>query len=179
MKSYDFFLLPFEGRNHTTGYDLSGVIERKNSGLHLTMDMTGEITPVAMAPREQQPQRKDRLWEQTCFECFISPEKGSAYWEFNLSPAGHWNVYRFDSYRTGMRREKAYGSLPIQTQSSAGSFQISCDIDLSVIRLHQEKIRMGVCAVVKMTSSEITYWALHHAGTKPDFHKSETFKLTI
>ena len=44
------------------------------------------------------PRRRDRLWEETCLELFLGEEGSERYWEFNLSPAGHWNVYRFEFY---------------------------------------------------------------------------------
>ena len=58
------------------------------------------------------PARRDRLWEETCFEFFLAVKNSPRYWEFNLSPAGHWNVYRFADYRQGMQEEPAFASLP-------------------------------------------------------------------
>lgn len=45
--------------------------------------------------------RRDNLWEDTCFECFISGDNraDSPYLEVNLAPWGDFNLYWFDSYR--------------------------------------------------------------------------------
>lgn len=45
--------------------------------------------------------RKDYLWEDTCFECFISHhyQKNAPYIEINISPTGAFNLYYFDGYR--------------------------------------------------------------------------------
>jgi len=55
-------------------------------------------------------QREDRLWEKTCFEFFIKMGTGrsAAYWEFNLSPNGGWNVFSLPGYRQKLKEERAF-----------------------------------------------------------------------
>ena len=42
-------------------------------------------------------QVEEQLWKKTCFECFFGMSEGTTYYEFNGSPSGHWNLFRFDS----------------------------------------------------------------------------------
>src|SRR4030042_7193941 len=60
------------------------------------------------------------------FSLFPFPGEGSErYWEFNLSPAGHWNVYRFASYRKEMREEPAFASLPFRVRTEPEALRLS------------------------------------------------------
>ena len=133
--------------------------------------MIGE--PVSM------PLRLDRLWEKTCFECFIGTYQSNPYWEFNLSPAGHWNVYRFDSYRSGMEEESLFPSLPFHVEKQADLLNLSISFGLNKILSSDQPLKMGVSAVVQSKEGETTYWALAHPGPAPDFHHRNGFLLEL
>ena len=71
------------------------------------------LVPQARAGDPDGPQRRDGLWQHTCFEAFFGVLGSDDYWEFNLAPSGDWNVYRFAGYRAGQTPETAYGPLPL------------------------------------------------------------------
>ncbi len=52
------------------------------------------------------------------------------YWEFNLSPAGDWNVYRFTDYRQGMEEETAISSLPFNLEMRSRIWQLDLKFDV-------------------------------------------------
>lgn len=142
----------------------------------------------------EQPGRCDRLWEQTCFEVFLLPEGGSAYWEINFAPHGDWNMYAFDSYRQGMRPETRVTSATLKQlheqldlgRSGSADVITRCtfSLDLSAVAqlssaVRDGRLRCGITAVIESTRREKTYWALAHAGDKPDFHRPESFVLRL
>ena len=57
-----------------------------------------------LLPTTDHPERKDELWNTTCFEAFLRPQGSDVYFELNMSPSGDWAAYRFNSYRSGMRK---------------------------------------------------------------------------
>jgi hypothetical protein len=95
---------------------ITGCIARHANQLNLRYTLFGDLTEVAIAPSSDTPMRKHELWEDTCFEFFLGIKDSQRYWEFNLSPAGHWNVYRFDGYRQGMQEETAFMRFPFSVQ---------------------------------------------------------------
>jgi hypothetical protein len=121
----------------------------------------------------------DRLWEETCLELFLGAKGSGRYWEFNLSPAGHWNVYRFTSYREGMQEEPALSSLPFGVRIEPGILRLSLDLDLRKILPAGEAVEAGVCAVIRTATGGTSHWALAHPGPRPDFHRRDGFALTI
>ena len=121
------------------------------------------------------PLRKHGLWEETCLEFFLAVDDVQPYWEVNLSPSGHWNVYRFSAYREGMQEEAAFTSLPFRVERGKESFLLDVDLPLDGIISPETPLVLGISAVIKLRSNEMTYWALSHPGQKPDFHRRESF----
>src|SRR4051812_19971934 len=99
------FLAPFS--NEPSNPDLKIKVEvdlKEGSELSLSYRCEGNLDSILIA--EPKPgSRADKLWEHTCFEAFFGIQGQDSYWELNLSPSGDWNLYHFDSYRSGMKRE--------------------------------------------------------------------------
>ncbi len=123
--------------------------------------------------------RRHRLWEKTCLECFAATEETSAYWEFNLSPSGDWNVYRFDGYRQGMREEEAFQRLEINVRRMRNLLCAECFLDLNALGLGRQVLWMGPAAVIQSSDGRNTHWASVHPKDKPDFHCKDNFVLKV
>ena len=137
------------------------------------------MSDLAIPAPEETPGRKDRLWEGTCLELFLGAKGSEAYREFNLSPSGNWNVFRFTSYRAGMLEEEAFTSLPFAVRIGQDALELSLELDVGKILPKNEAIEAGVAVVVKTVKGGTSYWALAHPGPRPDFHRREGFALTI
>lgn len=122
--------------------------------------------------------RCDGLWNSTCFEIFLQPEGASpAYWEVNFAPRGDWNMYALDGYRKELREEPGAEEVSSEGFILNGRFAI-CTYALPIpgpSPMARGLIRIGATAVIETENGRKTYWALHHAGDKPDFHRSESF----
>ena len=179
MNRHSFTLRPFASSPTTADYIISGVVARSEGKLVIDYSLKGPLDMLCMRPPAKVPLRKDRLWEETCFECFIGRDSQKGYWEINLSPAGHWNIYQFDGYRSGMKEASACSLFPSVEASAPDRFTIRCDLYLNTIGLANIRINIGPCAILKTTDLKMSYWAMGHPGPKPDFHRQDGFELNL
>lgn len=144
--------------------------ERQGDRLWVRFVVDGDVDAVAWP--EPQPQgRGDCLWEQTCFEVFVTTRDG--YREFNLSPSGQWASYRFDGYRTGM----------IDASERAADLALDLASDMlaleALIDLPPEAGSLGLSAVILGYDGSKSFWALTHPSDAPDFHHPASFTLAL
>ncbi len=173
----EFVLQPFERSDRTTELSLQVSVERSHNLLSLVYMLSGDLTEATVEPPSATKQRRDRLWEQTCFEFFLTQDT-SPYWEFNLSPSGDWNVFALSGYRQGLKEETAFSKLPFTVQSSADDLRLKISVDVSELVDISKLVRLGVSAVV-ITGGEESFWAIAHPTTKADFHHPDSFIVTL
>lgn len=166
--------------SHTTAvHGIEGAVQRTaGGGLALRFVIRADMARIEVPPLRQ-PQRGDGLWRHTCFECFVRGG-GSAYLEFNFSPSREWAAYAFRDYRDPAPAPAdfdpgvsiAFGSDTLDLQATIPAAALALD-DMSVA------CRAGLAAVVEETSGALSYWALHHAPGRPDFHRADAFVLEL
>ena len=174
---YGFSLTPFSIKN-APKIEITGAIARQNNRLKITYSLVGTsrvIIPAATTP----PIRQHDLWEHTCCEFFLRLKNSTKYWEFNLSPAGHWNVFCFSNYRQDMTEEIAFTSLPFQVLRQANLLQLDLEVNLYKIMLPEQQLEVGITTVVENCDRQLSYWALTHCGTEADFHHQDSFILDL
>ncbi|MEW6673936.1 MAG: DOMON-like domain-containing protein [Thermodesulfobacteriota bacterium] len=176
MKQQTVKLHPFGGQP-IVELDITCTVGRKAHLLQVDFRLQGDLDSIAIPLPAVRPARRDRLWENTCLECFVALEASPAYWEFNLSPSGDWNAYRFDDYRRGMREEKALPELIVTLRREPNLLSLGCRISLECLGLDRQNLAMGLAAVVRSGDGRNTCWAAVHTGPKPDFHRREAFIL--
>ncbi len=141
--------------------------------LRLTYVVTGNIGDLRLPPVTALA-RTDELWRHTCFEVFVRPLPGEAYYEFNFAPSTQWAAYRFDGYRSGMRVATEIDAPRIDVQAAPGHYALQAALDLS--RLPRDAAwRLGLAAVIEETGGRKSYWALANPPGQPDFHHSDCF----
>lgn len=160
----------------TPPIDLSVTVDRRGNFLVLRYEMAGTIESILMAEREY-PTRQMGLWETTCFECFFGVPGQDLYWEVNLSTAGHWNIFRLDGYRLGLREELAIKELTVLIDRSA--FSLETELDLSLLGLETFELELSVTAVIADKLGGVSYWAVCHGGIEADFHLRDSFVIRI
>ncbi|WP_427159262.1 DOMON-like domain-containing protein [Aliinostoc sp. HNIBRCY26] len=179
MTKQTFSLQPFPSAEPSPDLKITGNISRENNQLAITYQLTGDLKQVVIPPLVDIPTRKNELWENTCFEFFLGVRNSPRYWEFNLSPAGDWNIYRFDGYRQGMQEETAFNQLPFSVQSHPDSLIISLNSDLNQIISSAQSLEVAITTVIKQPDNHITYWAVVHKGAEADFHLRDSFIIMI
>jgi hypothetical protein len=170
-----FRLQPFETGSPWDQLSLEARLRLEGKRLSIDYRLTGELALVRIPGPEARPERRDGLWQSTCLEFFVAVAGAEPYWEFNLSPAGHWNVYRLDGYRLGLRPESAFCALPFTVTQTAEALELSVSSDLSVLMEPQQPLELAISAVVELQSGAFGYWALAHRGPEPDFHRRDGF----
>lgn len=178
MIEHSFTLIPYPAP-HIPAIDIMGKLTLQKRILALHNSLTGDIEDVLFPPPSLKPSRKDELWKSTCFEFFLAIKEQPAYWEFNLSPSGDWNVYRMDAYRrTGFREETAISQLPFQFRKESDGYLLDVSLDLASLVHSGQEWEMAVAAVIQTKDGRETYWALKHPASQPDFHLREGFILS-
>ncbi|AUB36213.1 UDP-N-acetylenolpyruvoylglucosamine reductase [Nostoc flagelliforme CCNUN1] len=179
MSEQTFSLQPFPSTKSLPNLKIAVNIARNGNKLAIRYILEDNLKEIAIAPPSNTPSRKHELWQDTCFEFFVGIKDSARYWEFNLSPAGHWNVYRFDRYRQGMQEETAFENLPFNVQNQADGLILVLDVDLNKIISAEEVIEVAITTVIKDKDGEITYWALTHRGAEADFHLRDSFIVEL
>ncbi len=179
MNAQSFSLKAFPTTKPPSDLEISGSIARRSNTLAISYTLSGALTELNIPAPADAPVRRHGLWEDTCFECFLAVKNSPRYWELNLSPAGHWNVYRFAAYRQGMQEETSFQAFPLRVESQRDSLLFAVELGLDRIILTEQTLEVAVSTVIKYKDGKLTYWALTHPGPQPDFHRRDGFIITL
>ena len=179
MTERSFSLIPFSAPN-IPNISITGDISLQNNIITLDYLLAGKIEEILLPAKSIMPNRQDGLWNMTCFEFFLAIKEQPQYWEFNMSPAGDWNVFHMVAYRRiGFREETSIQRLPFEVWYEAGTFHLKVLLDLHPILQPNQSLEFGITAVIQTTDRSETYWALSHPATAADFHLRESFILGL
>jgi hypothetical protein len=146
-------------------------VGRHRAVLRLDYVLEGD-TQALRIPAPRPPRAADELWKHTCCELFVARPGARDYREFNFSPSGEWAAYRFSSYREG---RAAVDTLPtIAVERASSRFNLTARVSVG-----EEKVVLGLSAVIEDESGALSYWALRHAPGKPDFHHPHAFAMEL
>jgi hypothetical protein len=106
-----------------------------------------------------------------------APPTDLAYSEFNFSPSERWAAYDFSAYRAGMA-QRAMARGPVITPRR-GADVLFCDVAIPTPALPPRPWRYGLTAVLEEAGGVKSYWAMAHAGDKPDFHHPTCLGATL
>jgi hypothetical protein len=139
---------------------------------------SGNVEQVKLPDAQDQSQRMDNLWENTCFELFLSEPVKEQYCEFNFSPSGNWAAYSFRRYREEMAPLALAQTPEIFMDFSDSHIALEVSFGLPDIWI-QNELDAGLSAVIEMESGEKSLWALVHPAARPDFHHRDGFALKM
>jgi hypothetical protein len=179
MNGRNFSLQPFSPLDPPLNFTLTGNIIRRSHHLGIRYDLQGPMAELVIPAPADRPARRHGLWEETCFEFFLGVKGSPRYCEFNLSPAGDWNVYRFAGYRRGMAEATALTSLPARVRRGSDSLQVALEVDMEKIVAADQPLEVGMAAVIEIAGHGVTYWALIHPGPEADFHRRDSFLVEL
>lgn len=148
-------------------------------GLIIHYQLSGNLDRVRIPPRHSPGPAQD-LWQQTCCEAFISRRGDRAYREFNFSPSGQWAIISFDGYRRPRSGEAASPPPRLQVRRSPGLLRLTALLAPQHLSAADDDVlEIGLAVVIEAADGTLSYWALHHADGKPDFHRRESFMLAL
>ena len=178
-------LHPFESESQPSLRMVAEVLWLETGLLELTFNLQAKsesdalkdlkVTTAESLNNEANSERQDNLWIHTCFEAFFAKPDSEQYWELNVAPSGHWNLYQFDAYRSGGREEP--GAVTPTTTWKQDDRECCCSITLNLAPWWTEPQlpELAITAVLENKTGEISYWALQHPGDRPDFHDRRGF----
>jgi hypothetical protein len=150
-----------------------------DGGIAFHYRLRGDMARLRM-PEARVPERRDSLWEHTCFEAFVGLEGHTVYREFNFSPSGQWAAYDFGDYRRRLD-DPALAAPRISTRSTEGRLELEAWLPLSSLPSIAGAVwEIGLAAVVEAADTVndgLSYWALRHPAPRPDFHLRDGFAL--
>ena len=179
MNSQSFSLQPFHPDGTLPDVKITGNISRYSDTIAIDYELLGPLSKLLIPSPADMPARKNSLWEETCFEFFLGVRDSDQYWEFNLSPAGHWNVYRFKAYRKEMQEERIIATLPYSIHTRSDALLINLELNLDRIVPAEQPLNAAISAVIKGIDGKVTYWALTHSRPEADFHRRDSFIIEL
>lgn len=179
MIDRNFSLQPFPLDGSFPSVKIVGIVARNSNIFNLSYQLIGDLSKISIPTTIVKPLRKNELWQETCFEFFLANKNSPCYWEFNLSPSGDWNIYKFTNYRQGMQEETAFSSLPFYVEKRSNVLFLDLELNLNPIISIDRTVEISITAVIKTKENGISYWALTHGGTQADFHRRDDFTLKL
>ena len=184
MQDQTFELIPYPA-DPIPNIRVGGYIKRIENQLSVFYGMQGDIDNLLL-PVATTSTRQDDLWRATCFEFFLAAPDSPEYWEFNMSPSSAWNVYHMDAYRRiGFCEEHRIQQLPFEFQKTdvkdsrdIHSYFLDISVNLTPILPAEQKIQVGITAILQTNDHNETYWALAHPGQQADFHLRDSFIIS-
>ncbi|MFN5161167.1 MAG: DOMON-like domain-containing protein [Cyanobacteriota bacterium] len=198
-------LQPFHRTGFTDSFSLEATVERRGDLLAIDYRLQGPIGQLVLPEPAAAAARRDELWRSTCFEAFLGVPGAEGYWEVNLSPAGHWNGYRLRGYRLDLQPEPGFTSLPCVVACGSDQLELGFAIDLAALVPAGQPIELALATVLEArrqlgsadgpsdgpsdgteagdgpedSGDHHSFWALAHAGREADFHRRESFVVSI
>ena len=175
-------LMPFAAHPPSPIRHIEVRVARPQPGrLALEYELRGDLSGVRLESGATVPGVNDAptegLWRHTCMELFVGHAPQGHYLEFNLAPTGQWAAYRFSGYRSGMAALTGIRAPRIELRTRPDRLLLSASVELPA-HLSGE-VRLGITTVVEDTQGELSYWALRHAGERPDFHHPDSFGVEL
>ena len=163
----------------TTALDGVEVTADRLPGERLKLDYTlrGNRGAIVWQMRAEQPQRRDELWRETCFEAFVMGGEGPGYVELNFAFSHDWAAYWFTGEREGMA-DLAMPAPQFDPSGASGDLSVVVDLSGAGLLPHADW-RVGLAAVLIDRRGETSYWALAHPDGAPDFHDPACFEATL
>jgi hypothetical protein len=186
VNGQSFSLVPHQPCS--TSLLITGNLALGGGVMELEMQLQGDLDAIRIAPTADPAERRDLLWQTTCLEVFLARQEAEPYWEFNLSPSGHWNVYRLEGYRQGLTPEPAYAQLPFSLQRhhqlpgmnqpilNQLNLKLRCPLPPALAAPSPAQLEAAITAVVQLGDDSFSYWALHHPAAAADFHHRGGFR---
>lgn len=182
-------LEPFGGLPHPPDLTVSGQA-RRHAGrlagrLELVWRLAGELEALVLPEPSPSRRRCDGLWQSTCLEAFWGVAGQEAYWELNLAPNGDWNLYRLSHYRGPLTPVTLAEAPPWQLRRTSRELEMEVELDLSEVAGAEDPavatlpLEVSLTAVIDQVGQGVSYWALAHTGSEPDFHRRDSFRLRL
>jgi hypothetical protein len=174
-----YTLVPFnEVESHPFG--LSSELTITPESVFISYKLQGDLSALDLGDGHPHRQRVIKLWEKSCFELFVKNSKGS-YIEFNFSPVFEWNAFYFSIKGDELKEYKRVDALKMDVLLSDQVFSLIVEIDKLKFpdgffdKSADASLEIGITSVLKNKDGALSYWALNHKDTRPNFHDFRSY----
>ncbi len=171
MRHISISLKSFSGKKDPeVSVNVESCVNKLKIGFRLNWVQAKADGVAALLPPGKRIQ-KSGLWNETCFE-FFWRFKSKEYYELNVSPAGHWQIYSFYSYRNPNESNPIQFRLDNLSSSQMGNeYRFDCEL----ISSETSWIEMSSFqpTAILQSKSGLEYFAPSHPTEKPDFHRMD------
>ena len=191
-------LQPFGHPNALKDFSLNAGAIWHDQRLLVRFELSGPLQQLRIPAPATPAQRRDGLWQSTCVEAFVGVRGQAAYWEINLCPSGHWNLYGLTGYRQDLRPETAVQTLPLKRQQGwheadrwehlSLAFELPLQVDGTDLiwgprtpddslpgKPLATELEISATAVLDHQQHGCSYWAWRHTTNEADFHQRSSF----
>jgi hypothetical protein len=132
-------------------------------------------------PQPRPPRHTDLLWHHTCFELFIRAIGSPLYIEYNFSPSGEWATYAFVGYKEAVPLPKDGPAPSLRMLKTPTALELEAVVYPQQINpeLAGADLSFAISAIIEDRDGALSYWALAHPLSQPDFHHAQSFVLTL
>ena len=171
-----FSLLPFD-RKTAPVVSIDSELNITKESVFISYKLQGLLNTIDMGVGVPKHARVIKLWEKTCFELFIKDDQDS-YLEFNFSPDFEWNCFYFEKKGDKLTEYKKMELVKFDILFSNEVVHIIVELQKKMFPDHffEGKLAAGITSVLKEKNGNLSYWALSHNDTRPNFHHFDSFK---
>ncbi len=174
----EYILESFSPIDKNYKISLSASIYRTDVDFRIVFTLHDPLELIIIPFDKREKERSIGLWENTCFEVFITDNQ-KAYAEGNFALDFGWNIFWFNEYRENPIKEFQPSDMknPIRDIYLSGKkSQIIIDLPNELTnKFNIEEIRFSLTAVLKTKNKTNHFFALKHSDKMPNFHHRDSF----
>lgn len=170
-----FSLIPFNKQLSPT-IELTSEFNQNSESFFISYRIREGINVVDLGNGTPIKERVLKLWEKTCFELFIKNENNE-YVEFNFSPVFEWNCFYFKQKGNPLAEYIPMQRPATEVLLSKDQFFIFIEIKKAYFPegFLNGPMSVGISSVIKDKNKSLSYWALTHCDSRPNFHHFDSF----
>ena len=149
--------------------------------IFISFKLQGELSSIDLGEGIPHHARVMKLWEKSCFEFFIKNAHGN-YLEFNFSPEFEWKCFYFIKKGDALAEYSKMDQIKQDVLLSLDVFHLIARLDkkkFPELFLINAELKAGITCVIKEKNNNLSYWALSHHDTRPNFHDFKAFTALV
>lgn len=151
-----------------------------SDSVFISYKVQGELPAIDLGEGHPHHARVIKLWEKSCFELFMKNAEDN-YIEFNFSPEFEWNCFYFAKKGDALAEYARMDLVKVDILLSLDVFHLIVELDKKKFpeNFFKGQLNAGITSVIKEKNGKLSYWALSHHDTRPNFHDFRSFTAVV
>ena len=174
-----FTLTPYD-QNSSPAITIDCELNTTAESVFISYKVQGELCEIDLGTGHPHHARVIKLWEKSCFELFMKNTKDN-YIEFNFSPEFEWNCFYFAKKGDALTEYLRMDLVKFDILLSLDVFHLIVELDKKKFpdSFFDGELNAGITSVIKEKDGKLSYWALSHHDTRPNFHDFRSFTASV